>query len=415
MNSNFYKNNRFNLFSFISDKKCLIVLSSGYEICKSEDENYEFQVDNNFYYLTGIKQPNVHLVILKDDDNQMDVLYIEKYDELYERWIGHKLSKNEASKLSNIYVSNIDDVDYFEEDLTEFLKEYKTIYLDLKTSNNPNHNSFALTLNEKIKKNYQDIEVKDIYNKIIELRTSKQPCEIKAIKSALKTTKKGIEALMKNCQAGLYEYQLEAYYDFAIKKDGNKPVSFKTIAAGGVNATTLHYSTNNSILHDQELVLFDLGCKDNGYCSDITRTFPINGKFSKLQKTIYNIVLKANKTIIKVAHAGMTLKELQEICIDVLATECLKAKLIKTKEEIKKYYFHSVSHSLGLDTHDPCLKNKPLPINSIITDEPGLYFPEYKIGIRIEDDLLLKEKKAINLSKDIIKDIKDIEFFMKKE
>ena len=110
----------------------------------------------------------------------------------------------------------------------------------------------------------------------------------------------------------------------------------------------------------------------------------------------------------------MTLKELQEICIDVLAEGCLKAKLIKEKEEIKKYYFHGVSHTIGLDTHDPCLRSKPLPVNAVISNEPGLYFKEYNIGIRIEDDLVLKEDKAINLSKSIIKSVSSIEKFMKK-
>jgi Xaa-Pro aminopeptidase len=218
---------------------------------------------------------------------------------------------------------------------------------------------------------------------------------------------------MKNAKSGMYEYQLEAYYDLAIKQDGNKPVSFKTIAASGINATTLHYSTNNSIINDGDLILFDLGCKDEGYCSDITRTFPVNGKFTPLQRKIYNIVLKANKEVLKKAKAGMTLKDLQEICIDVLAEGCLKAKLIKEKEEIKKYYFHGVSHSIGLDTHDPFLRSQPLPVNAVISNEPGLYFKEYNIGIRIEDDILIKENKAINLSKSIIKGVAQIERFMK--
>ena len=219
---------------------------------------------------------------------------------------------------------------------------------------------------------------------------------------------------MENVEPDMYEYQLEAFYDFMIKSDGNKPTAFKTIAAGGVNATTLHYTANNTKLKDGDLVLFDLGCKSNGYCSDITRTFPVNGKFTPLQKKIYNIVLKANKTICKVAKAGMTLRELQEICKDVLAEGCLKAKLIENKEEISKYYFHGVSHTLGLDTHDPCLRNQPLPVNAVITNEPGLYFAKYNIGVRIEDDLLLKEDKAINLSKNIIKSVSAIEKFMKK-
>lgn len=414
MNNKFYKKNRYNLVKNISDEKCIIILSSGYEICKSADENYEFQVNNNFYYLTGIKQPKVHLVILKDQDKLMEILYIDEYDELYEKWMGHRLTNKEASQISGIYMSNIDYIDNFNEDLNEFMKEYKVVYLDLETNKNINHNSFGLSLNEKLINENKNLEIKNIYENIVELRMAKQPCEIKAIKNAILTTKKGIESLMKNSKTGMYEYQLEAYYDLVIKQEGNKPVSFKTIAAGGINATTLHYSTNNCVLNDKELVLFDLGCKDNGYCSDITRTFPINGKFTTLQKKIYSIVLKANKEITRIAHAGMTLRELQEKCIEILAEGCLKAKLIKTKDDIKKYYFHGVSHTLGLDTHDPCLRNKPLPVNSVITNEPGLYFPEYKIGIRIEDDLLLKENKAINLSKGIIKEIKDIENFMKK-
>ena len=414
MNKKFYIGNREDLLLGLEDEKCMIVVSSGYEIARSADENYEFQVNNNFYYLTGIKQKEVKLILLKDKDMIVDVLYIDEYDEYYAKWIGHRLTTSEASKISGIYKSNIKYTSEFEDDLKELLKEYKVVYLDLETNNNINHNSFGLSKKEYIEKEYKDVEIKDIYEDIITLRSTKLPCEVAALKKAINTTKKGIEALMKNARPGMYEYELEAYYDLVIKQDGNKPVSFKTIAASGINATTLHYSTNDSIIKDGDLKLFDLGCKDSLYCSDITRTFPVNGKFTPLQKKIYNIVLKANKKICKVAHAGMTLKELQEICIEELANGCLKAKLIKEKEEIKKYYFHGVSHSIGLDTHDPIMRNRPLPYNAVISNEPGLYFPEYNIGIRIEDDLLLKEDRAINLSKNIIKEVKDIENFMKK-
>lgn len=414
MNNKFYKLNRQRLIQSIPCERCIVVLSSGYSINRSADEDYEFQVNNNFYYLTGIKQPNVHLIMLKEGNEHVDVLYIDEYDELYEKWMGHRLSKKEASVISGMYMSNIAYIDMFEDDLYTFIDEYQNVYLDLESKRNTNHNSFGLSLKDELLVSIPNLAINDIYENIIELRTSKQPCEIKALKDAIKTTKKGIEALMKNVKDGMYEYQLEAYFDFEIKKDGNKPTSFKTIAASGINATTLHYSENNCQIHDGELILFDLGCKDNGYCSDITRTFPVNGKFSALQKKIYNIVLNANKKICQVAKAGMTLKELQEICIEELANGCLKAKLIKEKDEIKKYYFHGVSHTIGLDTHDPCIRSKPLPVNAIISNEPGLYFKEYNIGIRIEDDLLLKEDKAINLSKDIIKSVSSIEKFMKK-
>ena len=414
MNKNFYRLNRQNLIKSLPFEKCMVVLSSGYEINRSADENYEFQVNNNFYYLTGIKQPNVHLIMLKEEDRHIEILYIDEYDELYEKWMGHRLTYKEASDISGIYRSNVSYVNNFEDDLLEFIDEYNIVCLDLETNRNVNHNSFGLSLKDQLVVEKPDCQIEDIYENIIVFRTSKKQCEVEALKRAIDTTQRGIECLMENVETGMYEYQLEAFFDFIIKQDGNKPTSFKTIAAGGINATTLHYSSNNTILKDGDLVLFDLGCKEEGYCSDITRTFPVNGKFSPLQKKIYNIVLKANKTICKVAKAGMTLKELQEICVDVLAEECLKAKLIKEKEEIKKYYFHGVSHTIGLDTHDPCIRSKPLPVNAVISNEPGLYFPEFNIGVRIEDDLLLKEDRAINLSKNIIKTVSAIEKFMKK-
>ena len=414
MNKKFYRLNRANLIASLPYEKCMVVLSSGYEINRSADENYEFQVNNNFYYLTGIKQPNVHLIMLKENDRHVEILYIDEYDELYEKWMGHRLTYQEASDISGIYRSNISYINSYEDDLLDFIDEYKVVCLDLETNKNTNHNSFGLALKDQLVVENKDVEITDIYENIIVLRTSKHQEEVNEIKKAIETTRKGIECLMENVEEDMYEYQLEAFYDFMIKSDGNKPTAFKTIAAGGVNATTLHYTANNTKLKDGELVLFDLGCKSNGYCSDITRTFPVHGKFTPLQKKIYNIVLKANKTICKVAKAGMTLRQLQEICIDVLTEGCLKAKLIKEKSEISKYYFHGVSHTLGLDTHDPCLRNKPLPVNAVITNEPGLYFAEYNIGVRIEDDLLLKEDKAINLSKNIIKSVSAIEKFMKK-
>lgn len=414
MNKNFYMLNRQRLVNSISDDKCIMVFSSGYEINRSADENYEFQVNNNFYYLTGITQPNVFLIIIKDNERHMEILYIDEYDEMYEKWMGHRLTKKEASQISGIYMSNIDYVSNFISDVDSYMLDYKEVYLDLETKQNKNHNSFGLSFKDYLLEKHKDINVNDAYQDIIFLRMAKQTCEIRAIKRAIETTRLGIESLMKNAKSGMYEYQLEAYYDLAIKQDGNKPVSFKTIAASGINATTLHYSTNNSIINEGDLILFDLGCKDEGYCSDITRTFPVNGKFTPLQRKIYNIVLKANKEVLKKAKAGMTLKDLQEICIDVLAEGCLKAKLIKEKEEIKKYYFHGVSHSIGLDTHDPFLRSQPLPVNAVISNEPGLYFKEYNIGIRIEDDILIKENKAINLSKSIIKGVAQIERFMKR-
>lgn len=407
MDKKFYRINRKRLFELLPEGSMAIV-SSGYTVNRSADEDYDFTVNNNFFYLTGIKQAEVKLLLIKDREC-IERLYIDEYDEMYAKWIGHKLTKKEASGICGIAQKYISYNKEFDADIKDLTAKYNCVYLDLEKAKNINYNSFGLSFAEQLK---DKCEVKDVYPLIIKLRSAKQKCEIDLLKEAIGVTKEGVEALMRNAKPGMLEYQLEAHFDFAIKQNGNREYSFNTIAASGKNATTLHYSENNSVMNDGDLILFDLGARAGGYCADISRTFPINGKFSDLQRTIYNIVLKANKKIIRVAKAGMSIFDLQAICIKTLSDGCLKAGLIKDPEEIKKYYFHGVSHSIGLDTHDPLDRKEPLPSGAIISDEPGLYFPEYGIGVRIEDDLLIRNSKAVNLSKDIIKEIDDIEAFM---
>ncbi len=408
MDKKFYKNNRKRFLELLPDK-CMTVLSSGYSVNRSADEDYDFTVNNNFYYLTGIKQAEVHLILIKNGIDCREMLFIDEYDERYAKWIGHKITKKEASDISGISQKDIFYKKDYESNIDELSKQYNTVYLDLEKGKNINYNSFGLTLCEKLEKTNQ---VKDAYPLIVGLRSAKQNCEIELLKDAIAATNDGIKELMRHSAPNMYEYQLEAYFNFSIKQNGNREFAFKTIAASGINATTLHYSTNNSIMKDGDMILFDLGARSEGYCADISRTFPINGKFTEIQKTVYNIVLSANKKIAKVAKAGMTIAQLQEICIECLTKGCLKAGLIKNAEELKKYYFHGVSHSIGLDTHDPIDRNAPLPVGAVISDEPGLYFPELGIGVRIEDDLYLLKSKAINLSEDIIKEVDDIEKFM---
>ncbi len=410
MNKAFYKKNRKNLISRL-DETCMVILSSGYSVTRSADENYPFQVNSNFFYLTGVTQEKVHLVLLKKGEEVKELLYIDEFDEQHAKWIGHRLTKKEASSISGIAVGGIRYIPAFENDIANFAKEYPVVYLDLETNRNFNFNSFGLTM-AKTFENDSAVEVKNIYEAIITLRSAKDKSEVEEIKKAIAVTKKGIDALMKNARPGMMEYALEAHFDYILKSEGQHDFAFTTIAASGGNATTLHYSSNDSVMQDGDLVLFDLGAKAGGYSADISRTFPVNGKFTPLQRTVYEIVLAANKKICKVAKAGMTMGELQAITVDTLADGCLKAGLIKTREEIKRVYFHGVSHSLGLDTHDPMPRGIPLPVGAVITNEPGLYFPEHNIGIRIEDDLYLLKNKAINLSADIIKEVDEIEAFM---
>ena len=219
--------------------------------------------------------------------------------------------------------------------------------------------------------------------------------------------------MAKNIKPGMREYEVESYFDFEIKRNGASNHAFSTICASGKNATVLHYEDNNQICNNGDLILFDLGAEYNYYCSDISRTIPINGKFTNRQKEIYQIVLNTLKKVQESAKPGLTLRDLNDIAKSELAKGCIKIGLIKNEDEISKYYFHSVSHSLGLDTHDVWVLDSKLENGCVITNEPGLYIEEEGIGIRLENDLLITDNGCENLSIDIPIEIEEIESLMK--
>lgn len=219
---------------------------------------------------------------------------------------------------------------------------------------------------------------------------------------------------MKNSKEGIKEYELEAYFDFACKKNGVKDLAFKTIAATGKNATVLHYVNNDCELKHGDLILFDLGAQYKYYNADISRTFPVSGKFTERQKEVYNAVLRVNERVIKEMKPGISFLELNKKAKEWIAEECILLGIIKNKEEVSRYYYHSIGHSLGMDTHDIELENRNVIFQPgmIYTVEPGIYIEEEGIGIRIEDDVLITEEGNEVLTKKMIKTVDEIEEFM---
>jgi len=218
---------------------------------------------------------------------------------------------------------------------------------------------------------------------------------------------------LKFAKPGVNERELEAYYEYQIKMAGSKGISFDSIVASGKNGTILHYIDNFSEVKEGSLVLLDLGAKNGLYSSDISRTFPINGKFSERQKQIYEIVLNTNKKIIEMVKPGVMVNDLNLSAKKMLMEEAKKIGLIKEDHEIDKYYYHGVSHYLGLDTHDVGTYHEPLQAGVVLTVEPGFYIEEEGIGIRIEDNVLVTETGRRNLSESIKKEWIDIENLMK--
>lgn len=392
--------NRKNVSSKLKDNSVL-VLFSGHSIKTSADGEFPFVVNRNFYHLTGINEPNLILVLTNDDST----LFIEESNEMFEKWIGKKITSEKAFEKSGIEdIKYIDDFDF------DNYKKVENVYLDLEED----QISHFPTLATKFKEEH-NIEAVDAYDIIAKDRSVKNEAEVSKIVEALHITDRGLNRIMKNLKPNIKESVLEAHFDFELKCE-NVINAFDTIAASGENATTLHYVTNDELTKDNDLILFDLGATKDLYCGDISRTYPVNGKFTDRQKDLYNMVLEANELVIDAIKPGVTMTYLNDLVVDLYEKRLMELGVIENKYEVKDYYYHGVSHSLGLDTHDVGLSREDvLEVGNVITVEPGIYIKEEKIGIRIEDNILVTEEGNVNLSDFIIKTVEDIEEYMQSE
>ncbi|HFD2045353.1 TPA: aminopeptidase P family protein [Clostridium perfringens] len=411
MKSLVFTKNRENLLKKLEDNS-LLVLFAGEAKRKTADEYFPFTPNRNFYYLTGVDEEK-HILMIKKINGVVDeVLYILKPNLEQERWTGKTIRDYVAKEVSGI--ENIKYLEEFKSDLNMIFTNgiAENLYLDLERVSFDEEMSKSQSFAKEVKERYPQVVIKDVYSDIASLRQIKCKEEVEEIKKAAHITAKGVELLMKECKPGMKEYELEAYFDFYLKQNGVKDYAFKTIAATGVNAATLHYVDNNSEIKDEDLILFDLGAQVNYYNGDISRTFPANGKFTKRQKEVYEEVLKVNEEIINSIRPGVGFYEINDKANNLLAEACVRLGLIEDKKDYRKYYFHSIGHSLGLDTHDVGKRDIILEEGMVYTVEPGLYIEEEAIGIRIEDDVLVTKDGCEVLTKECIKSVEDIEKFM---
>ncbi|WP_433743513.1 aminopeptidase P family protein [Falsibacillus pallidus] len=412
MNKNFFVQNRKRLAEVLPDES-ITILFAGQAPYKTADELYKFVPNRNFYYLTGVNEPNVALVIKKSGNEIKETLYIEKADPVMEKWVGKTVSEEEAKD-----ISGIDHVAYnetFEKTLSNifFLENIKNVCLDLERREWSGACTKTLQFAKHLREHYPHAAISNIYPDICELRVIKTDDEIQKIKEAIAITKEGIYNVLKHAKSEMMEYQLEAHFDFTLKSSGVKDFAFNTIVASGKNATVLHYEDNDAKIVKGDLVLLDLGAQKDYYNADISFTFPVDGKFSPRQKEIYNIVLKTLEETTKIVKPGLKFAELEQHARKVLVEECKMIGLIQDESELSNYYYHSIGHFLGLDTHDVgSYKDRVLQPGMVVTIEPGLYIEEESIGVRIEDDILVTEDGHENLSKDIIRTVDDIELYM---
>lgn len=393
----------------------IVVILSGNPLARTGDQFHDFVIWRNFFYLTNIDRANCALVLIKSKAGTRELLFIDEVSPLEEKWSGYRMKKDEAHQLSGIKENDIFGIPNFKKMLGSFMinEEIENAYFDLARISYDHLDTEQAVFAKEIQDQYPFVKINNIYGALAKMRQIKSPCEIENICTAIDKTQAGIEAMMKASKPGLFEYEIEAHYDFIAKLGGVQEKAFHTIAAAGANATVLHYESNNSQTNDGDLILFDLGCAWNHYSADISRTFPVNGKFNPRQKEIYQAVLDVEKSMIQAVKPGIKMSELNQLAKNMLTTKCRDLGLIgNNDDDVLNYYYHSIGHSLGLDTHDVGGREFTLEPGMVITIEPGLYIEEEAIGVRIEDNLLVTEDGCENLSAGIIKEIDEIEAFM---
>ena len=398
-----------------------LLLFSEIEKRRNNDCSYPFRQDSYFWYLTGFNEPNAALLLLKTEQAEKAIIFLRPRDPLLETWNGRRLGVEHAPQQLN--VNEAYSIEEFATVLTKILKNLTALYYV------PEIHTWGDKLVAESAVSFS--EILDWRPMLSEMRLIKSPNEIRLMQQAGQITALGHIKAMQTTRPNRFEYEIESDILHEFNRHCARFPSYNSIVAGGSNACILHYTENDRPLNDGDLVLIDAGCEFAMYAGDITRTFPINGKFSQPQREIYDLVLKAQKRAIELLVPGNSIKQANDEVVRIKTQGLVDLGILKgdvdtliEQQAYRQFYMHGLGHWLGLDVHDVGSygqdKQRILEIGMVITVEPGIYISEdadvpeqYKgIGVRIEDNLLMTEYGNKILTAAAPKEIADIENLM---
>ena len=417
----------------------IAIIPAAHEQTRSYDTEFKFRQDSDFWYLTGFPEPDAIAVIDPQNKKSPYTLYVRPRDPEMETWFGRREGVEGAVK--NYAANTAFSVEKFGADLPKLLDGHDKLYYRFAVDKDLDQKMLGYLSGQRVRRLKTAYPPHTIIDPTIitgEMRLHKTPEEAEYMQTAGTIAAEAHILAMKKVKPGMNEGQVEALMEAYMKDKGASGVAYNSIIGGGDNATILHYVENNMPLKDGDLILIDAGAEYKGYASDITRTFPVNGKFTPAQREVYDVVLDVQEKCIEFTKTGNTVKGRQEYSIELLTEGMVKLGLLKgkTKDLIKKkafmkYYMHGVGHYLGLDVHDAgryftdqgAKNSRPFAPGMVLTVEPGIYVPpddkeapaKYRgIGIRIEDDVLVTEDGNRNLTSKVPKNADEIEAIMQK-
>ncbi|HWC52717.1 MAG TPA: aminopeptidase P family protein [Chitinophagaceae bacterium] len=406
-------------------KNAIAIFVSNDEVPVNGDSLYPFKQNSDLFWLSGITQEDSMVILFPDnpDPKYREVLVLVRPNELKEKWDGKRLRSNEAQAISGI--KTIVWLDSLDGLLQPWIHLADTIYLD--TNENDRKASLVQTREyrfvEEMKSRYPLHNYQRTAKIMKELRAIKTPQEIELLQQAIDITNNTFHRLLKFIKPGVKEYEIEAeiYHSFLSQKSTGP--AYGSIIASGDRARTLHYVSNNEECKDGELVLMDFGAEYGGYCADLTRTVPVNGKFTRRQKTVYNACLHLHDYAKSLLKPGITIVDYTEKIGEEATQQFLKIGLLR-KNDVKnedpenrayrKYLYHGISHHLGIDVHDLGTRTEPIKPGMVFTVEPGIYIEEEKMGVRIENNVWITRNGNKDLMSKIPITVEEIEALMKK-
>lgn len=404
------------------------------ETLRNADNHYPYRQNSNFWYLTGFNEPEAVLVLMKKADGQsQSILFNRERDKTAEIWNGRRLGQQAAP--DTLGVDHALPYNDIHQQLFLLLSGLDVIYHALGEHSAADNMVFdALNkLRCGVKQNLQaPTTLVDWRPWVHEMRLFKSAAEMTILRQAASINMLAHTRAMQQCQPGIYEYQLEGEIHHEFTRHGARFTAYNTIVGGGENGCILHYTDNASPLRDGDLVLIDAGCELHGYASDITRTFPVNGKFSAPQRAIYDIVLSGLNRALTLFAPGISMRDAHNEVVHIMVSGLVKLGIMKgdVKQLIAdktycQFFMHNLGHWLGLDVHDVgdyggVKRDRPVQPGMVLTIEPGLYIApdadvpaEYRgIGIRIEDNIVITEQGNENLTANVMKDVDEIEALM---
>jgi len=406
-------------------KNSIAIFISNDEVPVNGDALYPFKQNSDLFWLSGITQEDSMVILFPDnpDPKYREVLVLIRPNELKEKWDGKRLRINEARAISGI--QTIVWLDSLESLLQPWIHLADTIYLD--SNENDRKSSLVRTREyryvDDIKASYPLHNFQRAAKIMKELRSIKTALEIEVLQRAIDITDNTFRRLLKFIRPGVMEYEIEAEIFHSFLSQRATGPAYGSILASGDRARTLHYVSNNEECKDGELILMDFGAEYGGYCADLTRTVPVNGKFGRRQKTIYNACLHLHDYAKSILKPGISVIDYTDKIGEEATQQFLKIGLLKRSEvknedpenrAYRKYLYHGISHHLGIDVHDLGTRTEPIKAGMVFTVEPGIYIEEEKVGVRIENNVWITRNGNKDLMKNIPIIAEEIEALMKK-